>query len=129
MKDHRHNARVHDVSQLGCSPSSDQGSTVVGGGHPSLDRALARAAARSVAQPPVSELRAACLATHYATTVRVEQDAPASGGRPLDGTIVTSSREDETARVMHVATLRDVHVRDRWYRIRVWHELSTISSN
>ncbi|MEH3052514.1 MAG: hypothetical protein PGN13_00705 [Patulibacter minatonensis] len=129
MKDHRHNARVHDVRLLGCSPSSEEASIVVSGGHAALDRALARAAARNVAQPPVSALRAACSAT-YGTTVAVVPQAPAPRGRALDAFCVSPDREHAASRVVHVAAVREVtSSRGARYTIRTWRELSAISAN
>lgn len=128
VKDHRHNARTHDVRRPGCSPSSEGSAPVVRGGHPTLDRALARAAARNASQPPMSALRAACLTT-IGTPVPVTEERAAPSGRLLDGMHVTAGRDDEHARVVHVSTVRDVPSRNGWYRIRVWRELSTISPN
>lgn len=128
VKEHRHNARTHDVRRPGCSPSSEDAAPVVRGGHPALDRALARAAVRNAAQPPMSALRAACHAARFAELPMVPEHA-APVGRPLDGLCVTAARDDERARVVHVSTVRDVPSRNGWYRIRIWRELSTISPN
>jgi len=76
----------------------------------------------------VSALRAACLTT-FGTPVVAADESPSRGGRPIDGMSVTCSRDDGAARIVHVATVRDVPVHDGCYRVRVWHELSAISAN
>ncbi|MBO9534805.1 MAG: hypothetical protein J7513_17660 [Solirubrobacteraceae bacterium] len=128
MKDHRQNARIHDVSRPGISPTPRPAQAIVSGGHLALDRAMARAAARDAAQPPMSALRAACH-TSYATDLCVRADSPAPAGRLADGMHVTADRHDPNARVIHVSTVKDVPSRHGWYRVRVWRELPAISAN
>lgn len=128
VKERRHNARTHDVRRLGCSPSSEESAPVVRGGHAALDRALARAAVRNAAQPPMSALRAACRTT-AGLPLPVAREGAAPGARLIDGVCITPARDDAHARVVHVSTVREVPSRDRWYRIRVWRELSALSAN
>ncbi len=96
------------------------------GGHPALDRALARAAVRNAAQPPVSALRTVC---HPLTPASAAHESPAPAGHLLDGMCVTASRDDQRQQVLHVSTVRDVASDGRRYRIRIWRELSALSPN
>lgn len=127
VKDHRHNARIHDVHRLGCSPSSETRQPIVQGGHPALDRALARAAARNAPLTPSGALRAA--SDRQVRLPLPADEQPAPGGRVIDGMCITARRDDEQARVIHVATSRDIASRHGWYRIRVWRELADVSAN
>jgi hypothetical protein len=127
VKDHRHNARVRDVGRVGCSPASDVEPAIVSAGHLALDRAMARAAVRSAAHPPRA-LRAARLAPMWAAPAS-SHDGPALAGHRLDAVHLSAGREDMHARVMHVSTVREVTSRSGLYRIRTWHEVSTLSAN